>query len=118
MLSGKCLAIICLRVYGGLNLSIDLYFVSACLLPCFPILFYDNLCIFFCIHSFCATAAIDSEDVPMSHNPAYVAMESSHQSKPQATDKSFHQPAPPDALHKNLVIAAFACKAYMYVPLT
>lgn len=54
----------------------------------------------------------------MSHNPAYVAMESSHQSKPQATDKSFQQLTSPDALQEYVIDIAFGCEAYAYVPLT
>ena len=40
----------------------------------------------------------------MSRNPAYVAMESYHQSRPEeATDGSFHQPLSADTLCKDLV---------------
>ena len=40
----------------------------------------------------------------MSCNPAYVAMESYHQSRPEeATDGSFHQPLSPGTLRKDLV---------------
>ena len=49
-------------------------------------------------------ADVDNEDVLMSCNPAYVAMESYHQSRTEeATDESFHQPLSADTLCKDLV---------------
>ena len=53
---------------------------------------------------FRALGEVDSGDVSMYCNPAYVAMESYHQSRPEeATDESFHQPLFPGTLRKGLV---------------
>ena len=53
---------------------------------------------------FRALGDVDSEDILLSCNPAYVAIESYLEGKPEeATGGSFHQSASPDTLRKGLV---------------
>lgn len=51
---------------------------------------------YFSVLFVCAADAVESDNVPMSDNPAYVALESTYQIKRQETDKSLQQVHPPD----------------------
>ena len=88
---------------------------------CFSVLYLCQLCFFFFFFLFffffffflhtvlCATDGIDGEDVSMFCNPAYVAIEFSHQCKPEETALSFHQSILPETLLKLCLIAACNC---------
>lgn len=98
-----------------------MYCVSACL----SATMFLSIVIMPIVHDrlytvFCAIDHIDSENVPMSRNPAYVAIEFSQQCRPEAAaGESSHQQASFSALRKFLWHCLYStCKACCtYIPL-